>query len=149
MPAVFFFSLMNLFTVNTLIHIRRIIVRSVNMDVKKETVVSVVIFLALVVLGFAVNYYFETVVGGFSYFSLGIIIIAPVLIAFAYSGLKYSQKWMIGAVVFSLILYIMYLFGTDWPNWIQMLILLAAGIYLIGMAYLKAKAEKEFGTVEP
>ncbi len=118
------------------------------MDVKKETVASVVIFLVLVVLGFAVNYYFETVVGGFSYFSLGIIIIAPVLIAFAYSGLRYSRKWMLGAIVFSLILYVMYLFGSEWPNWIQMLITLAAAVYLVGMAYLKAKAEKEFGPVK-
>lgn len=118
------------------------------MDVKKETVVSVAIFLVLVALGFAVNYYFEIVAGEFSYFSLGIIIIAPALIAFAYSGLKYSQKWMIGAIVFSLILYVMYLFGSDWSAWIQMLIILAAAVYLIGISYLKAKAEKEFGPVE-
>ena len=110
---------------------------------KKETVTAISIFLVLVAIGFAVNYYFEIVHGGFSYFSIGIIAIAPVLIAFAYTGLKYSKKWMVGAIIFSAILYVMYLFGSGWNSWIQMLLILASGIYLIGMLYLKTKAEKE------
>ncbi|WNY29039.1 hypothetical protein MmiEs2_12530 [Methanimicrococcus stummii] len=118
------------------------------MEIKKESKISAAIFLILVAVGFAVNYYFEIVAEGFSYFSLGIIIIVPVLIAFAYSGLKYSTKWMTGAIAFSIILYAMYLFGADWPNWIQMLVILMSGVYLIGMAYLKSKAEKEFGQTE-
>lgn len=117
------------------------------MDKKKETIFSILIFLVLVAVGFAVNYYFEIVAGEFSYFSIGIIIVAPILISFAYSGLKYSNKWMIGAIVFSVILYIMYLIGAEWPIWTQMAVLACSCFYLIGMAYLKSKAEKEFGPV--
>lgn len=115
------------------------------MDIKKETITSLLLFLVLVAIGFTVNYYFEIVAGEFSYFSLGIIVVAPVLITFAYSGLKYSQKWMLGAMVFSVILYVMYLIGAEWPIWIQMAVLACSCFYLIGMAYLKTKAEKEFG----
>ena len=113
------------------------------MDQKKETITAIALFLALVAVGFAVNYYFEMVADGFSYFSFGIMIVVPSLIAFAFTGLKYSKIWMIGALIFSGILYFLYLFGSSWPTWIQMSLILAAGIYLIFLLYLKTKAEKE------
>ena len=112
------------------------------MDQKKEAITAIGIFLVLVAVGFAVNYYFEMVAEGFSYFSFGIMIVVPALIAFAFTCLKYSKTWMAGAVIFSGILYFMYLFGSGWPTWIQMGLVLISGIYLIGMLYLKTKAEK-------
>lgn len=112
------------------------------MDYNQKTMTTIVLFCLLVIISFAVFYFFGPELTPETMYRTGVALLAPGLIAFAFVTFDFSKIGSLICVFFAALLYIMYVFGADWNLWLQSGIFIFSATYVVMFAYYKLKAEE-------